>query len=643
VAAALVTAALAVAGPAAADVVLPAVIGDHMVLQRETSAPIWGWAAPGERVRVEGGWPGATAETAADERGRWQVRIPTGAAGGPFTMTISGSTSITLENVMIGEVWICSGQSNMEWPVTRARNAAEEIDTAHHPGIRLFTVPNTIATRPRIDCRGSWVECSPATVRSFSATGYFFGRDLHQRLDVPIGLIAADWGGTIVEAWMSESTLGGFSEYTSTLEFLDVVSDPNRRTGVVEDRVKAWWSGLDDHASVPRGWTATDHDDTGWPTMNVPETWTGKHERFDGVIRFRRTVSVPAAWAGRPATLELGPIDDYDDVWVNGVHVAATHAAGNWNKPRRYEVPARVLVGGPNVVAVRILDTGGLGGMNGKPEQMKLTVAGGGDPVALAGVWRYHVGRAQSKLPRRPQGANIGPNTGTVLYNGMIAPVVPYAIRGAIWYQGESNRPRAHQYRTLFPALIDDWRARWGRGDFPFYYVQIAPFRYGGDTGQAAALREAQTMAMHRPNTGMVVTMDVGNPDDIHPRNKQAVGRRLARWARARTYGEAGLVPSGPLYRSMRIEGDAVRIEFDHVGPGLVLRDSDRSHFTVAGADRVFVEAQARIDGDAIVVSTPRVPDPVAVRYAWEAAAEPNLFNGADLPASPFRTDAWEK
>ncbi len=449
--------------PAAAEVSLPAIIGDNMVLQRQSQATLWGWAGPGERVRVEAGW-GATVATVTGPDGRWQMLIPTPPAGGPFSLRITGDdNTLALGNIMIGEVWICSGQSNMEMPVAATnrwyqgvQGAEAEIASAELPGIRFFTVENAFSAAARDDCRGAWVTCTPQTVATFSATGYFFGREIHESLGVPVGLISADWGGTVAEAWMSEAALREFPQI---------------------------------------------------------------------------------------------------------------------------------------------------------------------EPI--------------------PKGTAMHQNMPSVLFNGMIAPLIPYTIRGAIWYQGESNRSTAARYRTLFPALIDDWRRAWGQDEFPFYFVQIAPYRYGGDVGQTAELREAQFMALAAPNTGMTVTMDIGDPNDIHPSRKKEVGRRLSLWARANTYGETDLVHSGPLYRSMTIEGSAIRVRFDHVGGGLELRDLPRSHLVIAGPDKRFVVARAVVDGDSVVVSSRRVPRPVAVRYAWEAAAEPNLFNREGLPASPFRTDDW--
>ncbi len=623
---------------AAAQIILPAVFGDHMVFQQNADAPIWGWAAPGEPVTVTPGWGAPAAAAVADERGRWRTTLRTPAAGGPFGFNVSGpkSGTVAVRDVLAGEVWLCSGQSNMEWPLRSAADGDREVAAAEHAAIRLFAVENAHAAAPRADCRGAWAACTPESAATFSAVAYSFGRELHRHLGVPIGLIASDWGGTVAEAWMSQSALRAFPEFAAELDMLQTVTDPNRR-----DRSggwERWWGSLDEQGPVPGGWATAGFDDASWPTMEIPSTWAGNLGGFDGLLYLRRSIDLPAAWQDQPAALELGPIDDLDDAWVNGVHVGGVHEPGRWHEPRRYEVPARVLRGSGNVVAVRVLDTGGAGGVNGRPEQLRLVR--GDDRVAIAGAWRFQRGRAARDLPAPPRGADIDRNAPTVLSNGMIAPLRPFAIAGVTWYQGESNRPRPEQYAALFPALIRDWRAAWGR-EIPFYFVQIAPFAYGGDTGQAAALREAQAAALTEPATGMVVTLDLGEPYDIHPRNKQEVGRRLALLARRGVYGEAGLGSSGPRLRSVRVEGSRVRIDFDDAGSGLELRDGRRGRFLVAGDDQRFAVADAALDGSTLVVSSPSVAAPVAVRYAWEAAPEARLFNREGLPAPPFRTDDW--
>ncbi len=455
------------AGVAVAELKLPSIFGDHMVLQRERPVAVWGWDEAGEEVTVT--LDGKSVKTTADSQGRWQVTLPAHAAGGPFTLTIEGSQTKKLTDVLIGEVWLCSGQSNMEWPVSRSLNAKEEIATANHPQIRHIKIPHTPKTTPQDNVESSgWQVCSPTTVASFTAVGYFYGRNLQQQLDCPVGLIGSNWGGTRIEPW-----------------------------------------------------------------------------------------TPPVGFQSVPALKEItDKLNEYPTKRANG---------------------------------------------------------------------------------------SINHQTPLALYNGMIHPLLPYSIRGAIWYQGESNNGEGMLYYEKMKALIAGWRSVWNQPDMPFYFVQLAPFRYGRrDPELLPGIWEAQLKSLTVPHTGMAVTVDIGNVKDIHPKNKQEVGRRLALWALAKTYHKPIAVYSGPLYRSMKVEGNRIRISFDHAGSGLVSRDGKPlSWFTIAGEDKKFVEAQAEIDGESVVVSSPQVSKPVAVRFGWHDKAEPNLSNKEGLPASPFRTDQW--
>jgi len=644
-----------------------------MVLQREAEAPIWGWAKPGDRIHVRAGWLQDEVVTDTDKDGNWRVRLRTPAAGGPFKITITADSSstmaddpkttagrtITLENVMIGEVWICSGQSNMEWSIAPTGYAgpgitghADVLKKANYPNIRLFDVRNTVAAAPAADCVGEWEVCTPETAAPFSAVAYFFGRMLHEELKVPVGLITSHWSGTPAESWTSEQALRGTPELAARFgEQLAALArqrdDPDQVRAEQAKAVEAWWSRIEaaDAEAKVQGWMNLSCDDALWETMRQPTSWTGELEKFDGIVWCRKAVEIPANWAGRELTLELGPIDDVDETYFNGVRVGGLHGSDDWATPRKYTVPALAVKAGRAVIAVLVLDTGGAGGINGKAEQMRLYPAqeAAAKPMSLAGEWRYHVGTQMAKLPRRPADLAINSWTPSALYNGMISPLIPFGIRGAIWYQGESNRPEARLYRTLFPALITDWRRHWGEGDFPFYYVQIAPYAYPNDKGETAELREAQMMTLAAPNTGMAVTMDIGDPGNIHPQHKDEVGRRLALWALAKTYGRKDLVYSGPIYKSMTVDGNRVRLTFDYVGGGLKSRDGKAlTHFLIAGEDRKFVPAKAVIDGSTVVVSSDAVSKPAAVRYGWGTTDEPNLANAEGLPASSFRTDDWE-
>ena len=622
-----------------ADVKLPAIIGDNMVLQQNKSVPLWGTADPGEKVSVKGSWQWFAASTKAGTDGKWQVRIKTPKASGPLTITITGNNTITLNNVLAGEVWLCSGQSNMEWRLKQANDAANEIKNADYPDIRIFTVQNTITRTPQSDCIGSWSACTPTTAADFSAVGYFFGRKLHKELNVPIGLISADWGGTPAEAWTSAKTLEANEDFAAAVEALKD-NDPEKFKQQQQKKMVQWENQLaQKDPGTKDKWFSPAYDDSDWKTMDQPTKWSATDlAGFDGAVWLRKTTNLPPAWSKNDMTITLGPIDDIDTLFVNGIQIGPTLL---WNTPRKYPIPASALKTGKNTIAIRVIDMHGEGGIYGKPEQMTLKPKGAPDKntVKLNGPWKYKTGAPATDIPALPTAAQtFNSHTPTSLYNGMIAPLVPLRIKGAIWYQGESNASRAYQYRTIFPAMIKDWRKNFGHGDFPFYFVQIAPYNYAAGR-PSEELREAQFLTMlNTKKTGMAVTMDIGNINNIHPRNKQDVGKRLALWALAKDYGQKKLLYSGPVYKSYKVQGNKIRLYFDHA-KGLKSVNGDLKEFTIAGADNNFVPATAVIDGKTIVVSSDAVTDPVTVRFAWSNTALPNLFNNADLPASSFRTD----
>ena len=633
---------LSTAAPAVADVKCAAIFGDHMVLQRNSEVAVWGWADPGEHVTVQGSWSDLAPVTVTGSDGGWSVRVATPEAGGPHTLKVQGSNDLTFQDVMVGEVWVCSGQSNMEWSVRASANPDEEIASANHPNLRIFDVARAISTAPVEDVRGSWAAVTPETIASFSAVGYSFGRELQANFgtDIPVGLIGSNWGGTVAESWTSREGLADYEEFAPLIDRID-----EHLAGTAEDpltvKQERWWANLlATDAGGKADWMQPRVDTAGWQDVSLPGLFKdfGKGD-FDGVMWYRRAVTVPADWAGKDLVLELGPVDDMDLTYLNGALVGATKVPGNHARPRQYTIPAdKVHAGRANVLAVAAVDTGGAGAV-GLDTNMLLRPKEGEGSLDLSGTWRARAGSPIGTFDTYPGGGSwFHANYVTALHNGMIAPIVPYGIRGAIWYQGESNRGRAAQYRRVFPGMITDWRNKWGIGDFSFYFVQLAPFHYGGDTGQLAELREAQLMTLDLPNTGMAVTMDIGNVRDIHPRNKQDVGKRLARWALAKDYGY-DLVYSGPLYRSMVVVGDAARLHFEH-GAGL-RSDGPPTNFTMAGPDGVFHPATAVIDGEMIVVRSEQVAQPRSVRYCWGTTDEGNLFNGAGLPASSFRTDAW--
>ncbi len=635
----------------AQDLKLPAVFGDHMVLQRDSEVAVWGWGPAGAPVEVSGSWGGSAARGSVAADGSWRVELATGPAGGPHTLLVTaGGAKLELADVLLGEVWVCGGQSNMEWSMDATADGysspeayQQTLAAADLPEIRLFDVARKHSWEPQDDCQGSWSACSPETVRRFSAVGYHFGRELHTELGVPVGLIGCNWGGTLCEAWTSAEGLARRTDFGEALALVDELRHfPERAAWKKEQRLDQWREQFSAAETGSKGgWMASGYDDSGWPEMDLPATWDGSLGGFDGIVWFRRQVELPEAWAGRDLVLTLGPIDDMDTTWFNGQRVGEHMDTGQWQTPRRYTVPGSFVKSGANTIAVRVYDTGGAGGINGQPEQLAIAPADGGQGPAmvLAGPWKWQKGSPTGGLPAKPTVNEFHPNSPTALSNGMLAAVVPYGIRGAIWYQGESNRMRAQQYRTLFPDMIRDWRRRWGRGDFPFLFVQLAPFAYGGDTGQAADLRDAQRRTLNTvPNTGMAVTLDIGDPRDIHPRNKHDVGHRLALWALAKTYGRADLVHTGPLYYGMRVEAGQLRLFFDHAD-GLATADGAApTGFTVAGSDGRFHPAVAAIEGSQVVLRAAEVPHPQAARYAGGAADEPNVVNGAGLPMASFNT-----
>ena len=622
-----------------ADVIPNPLFTDNAVLQQGIKAPIWGTADPGERVTVE--FAGQTVSTTASAEGKWLVHLSPLKAGGPRTLTISGRNKIVLTNILVGEVWLCSGQSNMErqlglragqQPITDWK---QEVAAANYPEIRHFGATQTKAFAPAQTVKGSWTVCSPGTVTNFTAIGYFFGRDLYRARQVPIGLIHSSWGGTPAEAWTSEAALSTQPDLTEALaQVKHLAADPVGTQREIQKQLEAWYQAKDPGSAASPPWSATDLDARLWKAMTLPTYWENAgYPDFDGTFWFRRTVDLPEDWTGSDAELHLGAVDDNDTTWVNGVEVGATIG---YNLPRVYHVPAGVLKRSTNVIAVRVLDTGGNGGLYGGDDPMRLVVNSGGktNSISLTGAWLCRQGVSLANVGWPPTDYSQSPNAPTVLYNGMIAPLLPYAIRGVIWYQGESNVGRERQYRTLFPTMIADWRHAWGEGDFPFLFVQIAPYH-----GNSPEIREAQLLSwQNTTNTAMAVTIDCGDANDIHPPRKQPMGARLALAARAIAYGEK-LEYSGPVFQSMKLEGSEAVLRFTHPGGGLVAKDGPLKGFTIAGADKIFHPAQAEIRGQTIVVASDAVSRPVAVRYGWANVPEGNLFNRAGLPASPFRTD----
>ena len=631
----------------ATELRLPAIFSDHMIVQRDQPVRVWGWSAPGDTIAIALGE--ASAEAVADGDGAWVAELPPFPAGGPHTLTVAGPEMRRFENVLVGDVWIAGGQSNMEWPVVASDGAEETIAAANYPQIRLMTVERSFAGEPGTDVISSgWHEVTPGSVRDFSAVAYYFGRTVHQEVGVPIGLLESNWGGSTAEAWASAEKLAELPDFEAVADSMlagtvTPQSIYDRELAVYERRMTDWARAVrqDDPGFTIEGavWAHPSFTPADWDTMDVPGSWEERGlPGFDGVAWFRKTFEIPAAWLSRPLRISLGRVDDADSTWINGQLIGGSADSS----PREYVVPTGVIREGTNVVTVRVFDEWGPGGIRGRAEEVAIWPDGSkSESISLAGEWAYRTALHLSDLPPlpRPPGRN---QIVAGLYNAMIAPIRHFPVKGVIWYQGESNADRAYQYRTLFPAVIEDWREQFGLPEMPFLYVQLANFmdmQMNPNVPSAwAELREAQTMALQVPNTAMAVAIDVGEANDIHPRDKQTVGHRLALAALGTVY-ERQVVHSGPQYVGMRIDGDAVRLLFSHVGSGLVARGGPLRGFALAGPDGEFRWAEARIEDNVVVVRHRAIDDPRAVRYGWANNPPVNLYNREGLPAIPFRTD----
>lgn len=627
---------------------------DHMVLQRDRANPIWGTDRPRQTITltVEGAPRAVTASTIADEHGRWTLHCPSLPAGGPYRLRVSGSSERVLEDVLVGDVWIASGQSNMQFPVGGVIDAGQEVRDAQFPAIRIAKVPQRPAMTPATDVQVEWKLATPKDAAEFTAVGYFFAREIHRSQRVPVGVIDASWGGTRVEAWASAAGLRSawpgveveLAHLAATASEVPKIQADHHQA--IQRWVMAEFPQDPENVGFARGWAAPDCDDRAWTNIELPATIQSAGHADNGIFWFRRELDLPGESAGRDLLLELGAIDDRDHTYFNGELVGHTgiETPNGHEVLRRYTVPGRLVRAGRNVIAVRVFDHYGLGGFMGPARAL---VASSGDfNQSLAGPWRWQVERTIPKVPDSvfatcpppPPEINFQ-NQPAALFNGMIAPLVPFGLRGFIWYQGESNVGQHDSYQARFTALIRDWRGRWGQGQLPFYFVQIANFEQNGLWPQ---LREAQTRTLAEPATGMAVTIDIGDPRDIHPRNKQDVGRRLALLARAGTYEETDIVATGPTLARVQIDGAEARIHWNSAR-GLHTRDgaADVLGFELAGADGKFHRATARINGETVIVTAAAVPAPQHVRYAWADSPATNLVNDAGLPAAPFRTDAY--
>ncbi len=606
---------------------------DGMILQRSATVPVWGKATPMATVSFR--LDDMELDGSADRHGTWRIEIPPREAGGPHSITVSsGDEQINIADVWYGDVWIASGQSNMEWSVALSADADQEIASANDPLIRHFKVPRTWARQPSLVLAGGeWHPADSAHVGAFSAVGYFFARALRASADVPIGILNTSWGGSRIEAWMSPDALRLHADSVAALLLSDSLSFAEHR----ERFIMTYGASETEDAGFMDGdalWADPGFDDAGWDDIAVPGSWeSAGYDGLDGVVWYRTTVALSADMLS-DAVLHLGSIDDQDMTWINGTLVGETTV---YNQARSYPVAVDMLQPGTNSITVRVVDLGGQGGMLGGENMPRIELVD--STVALEDTWKFRVSQFSVN-------ENAGKNQlATVLYNKMIHPILSFPMTGFIWYQGESNAGNeadATRYAEQFQAMITQWRTEWGHEKAPFLFVSLANFLAAQpepSESHWAILRESQSAALALPGVGQAIIIDIGEADDIHPRNKQDVGHRLALAARHLAYGE-NLVYSGPMYREHRIVGNDVRITFDHIGTGLMARGDEVGGFAVAGSDGRFVWADARIEGSDVIVSSSDVSSPTAVRYAWaDNPDQANLYNMEGLPAAPFRTD----
>ena len=645
---------------------LPPLFSNHMVLQQKADVAVWGNANPESDIEITASW-GITVETIADTAGNWITTIETPEAGGPFELSIKNkSNEIIINDVIIGEVWLCSGQSNMEMTMNGFSDtdtilgAINEIKHANYPYIRTFNVIKAISEKPEKNCNGKWIICSPESAGEFSATAYFFAKKLYTDIKVPVALIHSSWGGTPAESWISGKTLIKDDDFEEIVKKIEA----ERK---VYNKYREWLNShetlnlidiTDDSAFIDIDFQdsicgTANCNDNNWDTIYLPKLWEKtKIGTFDGAIWFRKKINIPESIQKYNLQLSLGPIDDMDIVYFNGTKIGGYEMDGFWSTPRIYNIPQEILKSGENQIAIRVIDTRGGGGIFGKKNDLKI-IADNGYKLNIAGAWKYLIVAEyfnqefylfdvdSNDYNNKPQlNIELSAKNPTMLFNAMISPLIPYSIKGAIWYQGESNVGRANQYSRIFPALIQDWREAWNIGEFPFYFVQIAPWNYSGSPygTESAYLREAQRKTLSLSNTGMAVTLDIGNFNNIHPANKKDVGERLALWALANNY-EKDLICSGPLYLSHEIIDDKIIIEFDYVGAGLVFKDNKIEGFEICGRDKQYKKAEVIINNGNIIVFHPEIKNPVNVRYAFYNESKATLFNIEGLPASSFSTD----
>ena len=623
---------------------IPSFFSDHIVLQRDMPVKVWGHSQPGSQVAVTLLNTRVEQTTITLDDGSWEIELPAQKAGGPYELCIkSGEESHVISDVLFGEVWLCSGQSNMEFKVKEAQNAEREIACANYPMIRSLNVPHVLSNQPQSEVNTQWQVCSPATVGNFTAVGYFYARELYKTLNVPVGIINASWGSTGIRTWMSRSSFdtlpGSMKEDYDSLALNDFDQFERRNA----EYKKLYAEDLANDRGLAEEWYNPETDFSAWKEINVPCAWVSTELGHTlGNVWYCRTFQLPAMYEGCSATLSLGKVDDGDETWVNGVKVGESQGP---DKRRIYQIDAHLLKPGENTIVVKVNNSSYTGGFIGLHEDYYLDIATSGKlRIPLSGKWKFRKSAASIDYGYVEILPNVAPS---LLYNAMIRPFVKYGIKGVIWYQGEHDTRRARDYRTMFPVLIRDWRGAWGY-DFPFLWVSLANMDEEDEIPRKspwAELREAQTKTLSEPHTGQAVIYDIGDAHNIHPVNKQEVGRRLALIARNKVYGERDLVCEGPVCDSWRKRGDCIEVSFRVSKSGLCVKNNKYGYvtgFSIAGEDKQFHWAKARIEGNKVIVYSEKVKNPVAVRYAWANNPGANLCNRDGLMAVPFRSDSWE-
>jgi sialate O-acetylesterase len=632
-----------------ANVKLPVLVSNGMVLQRDTKVIIWGWASPGEKVQVK--FNKRIFKTVTDPEGNWIINLLPMKAGGPYTMEVIGNNSIMINDILFGDVWFCSGQSNMVLNMERVREKyPNDIAAANFPEIRNFFIPTAsdIIYVHKDLPGGKWISASPENVLTFGAATFFFARSIYQEYKVPIGIINSSVGGTPIEAWISEEGFKEFPQQITRIKklkdtaYLNPVLRSARRRPETNEGSAVNSRSMDKGISGPKPWYDITYVPEGWHKYWLPGYWEDQGIKgLHGIVWFRKEINVPVSMTDKPAKLFLGRIVDADNVYLNGV---LSGSITYQYPPRRYNLPSGLLKPGKNIIVIRVTNNTGKGGF--VPDKPYWLVAGN-DSIDLRGEWLYKVGqvfRPTSFEPGTGSQSISMQNEPTGLYNTMVAPLINYRIKGILWYQGETNTNKPQEYQKLLPTLINDWRIKWQEGPIPFLFVQLPNFmevQYLPSESQWAELRFGQLKSLSVLNTAMAVTIDLGEWNDIHPLEKKVVGERLALAAGKLAYGNDKIVYSGPVYKSSVKEANGIRIEFDHIGSGLVVKGGgDLDQFSIAGADRKFVWAEARIVDNHVIVQSDEIKDPVYVRYAWADNPEgANLYNIEGLPASPFEAN----